>query len=81
MNTAWFILLGGLLIGYAILDGIDMGIGMLHLALGKTDGERRTNLNAIGPFWAGYEVWLPAARWSPPSRTCTRSRSAASIWC
>lgn len=61
MNTAWFILLGALLVGYAILDGIDLGIGMLHLALGKTDGERRTNLNAIGPFWAGYEVWLLAA--------------------
>ncbi len=61
MNTAWFILLGGLLIGYAILDGIDIGIGMLHLVLGKTDAERRTNLNAIGPFWAGYEVWLVVA--------------------
>jgi len=61
MNTAWFILLGGLLIGYAVLDGIDLGIGMLHLALGKTDGERRTNLNAIGPFWTGYEVWLVVA--------------------
>ncbi len=61
MNTAWFILLGGLLIGYAVLDGMSMGVGMLHLALGKTDAERRTNLNAIGPFWAGYEVWLLAA--------------------
>ncbi len=61
MNTAWFILLGGLLVGYAILDGIDLGIGMLHLALGKNDAERRTNLNAIGPFWTGYEVWLLVA--------------------
>ncbi len=61
MNTAWFILLGWLLIGYAVLDGIDLGIGMLHLALGKNDAERRTNLNAIGPFWAGYEVWLVVA--------------------
>ena len=61
MNTAWFILLGFLLVGYAVLDGIDLGIGMLHLVLGKTDGERRTNLNAIGPFWAGYEVWLLVA--------------------
>ncbi len=61
MNTAWFILLGGLLVGYAILDGIDLGVGMLHLFLGKTDAERRTNLNAIGPFWTGYEVWLVVA--------------------
>lgn len=61
MNTAWFVLLGGLLIGYAILDGIDLGIGILHLSLGKGDAERRTNLNAIGPFWTGYEVWLLTA--------------------
>lgn len=61
MNTAWFILLGAMLVGYAVLDGIDLGIGLLHLLLGKTDAERRTNLNAIGPFWTGYEVWLVAA--------------------
>jgi len=61
MNTAWFILLGSLFIGYAVLDGIDIGIGTLHLVLGRTDKERQTNLNAIGPFWAGYEVWLVVA--------------------
>lgn len=61
MNTAWFVLLGGLLIGYAILDGIDLGVGALHLTVGKSDGERRTHLNAIGPLWTGYEVWLVVA--------------------
>lgn len=61
MNTAWFIVLGGLLVGYAVLDGIDIGVGTLHLVLGRDDGERRTNLNAIGPFWTGYEVWLVVA--------------------
>ncbi len=61
MNTAWFIVLGLLLIGYAVLDGFDLGIGILHLVLGKDDGERRTNLNVIGPFWFGYEVFLLVA--------------------
>lgn len=61
MNTAWFIVLGTMLIGYAILDGFDLGVGTLHLILGRNDAERRTNLNAIGPFWFGYEVWLLVA--------------------
>ncbi|HEX5324896.1 MAG TPA: cytochrome d ubiquinol oxidase subunit II, partial [Capsulimonadaceae bacterium] len=61
MNTVWFIVLGALLTGYAVLDGIDLGVGALHLLVAKNDAERRTDLNAIGPVWAGYEVWLIAA--------------------
>lgn len=61
LNTVWFIVLGALLTGYAIFDGIDLGVGALHLLLGKNDAERRTNFNAIGPFWFGYEVWLLVA--------------------
>lgn len=61
MNTAWFIMLGVMLIAYAVLDGIDLGVGAMHLVLGKNDAERRTNFNAIGPFWFGYEVWLLVA--------------------
>ena len=61
LNTAWFVVLGGLLIGYAILDGFDLGIGTMHFALGRSDAERRTNLKVIGPFWFGYEVWLLVA--------------------
>jgi cytochrome d ubiquinol oxidase subunit II len=61
MNTIWFIALGILLIGYAVLDGLDLGVGALHLILGKTDEERRNNLRIVGPFWAGYEVWLISA--------------------
>jgi len=56
-NTIWFLLVGILLTGYAILDGFDLGVGMLHL-LTKTDQERRTMLNSIGPVWDGNEVWL-----------------------
>jgi cytochrome bd ubiquinol oxidase subunit II len=57
LNTTWFILVGVLFTGYAILDGFDLGIGALHLFT-KTDEERRIMLNTIGPIWDGNEVWL-----------------------
>ncbi len=57
LNTLWFILVGALFSGYAILDGFDLGVGILHL-LARDDRERRINLNAIGPVWDGNEVWL-----------------------
>jgi cytochrome d ubiquinol oxidase subunit II len=57
LNTIWFMLVGILLAGYAILDGFDLGIGALHL-LTKEDGQRRLMINAIGPVWDGNEVWL-----------------------
>lgn len=57
LNTIWFILVGVLFTGYAILDGFDLGVGALHLFT-KSDVERRTFLNAIGPVWDGNEVWL-----------------------
>jgi cytochrome d ubiquinol oxidase subunit II len=58
MATIWFFILVGLLIGYAVLDGFDLGVGALHLWLARTDEERRTLLNAIGPVWDANEVWL-----------------------
>ncbi|MBI1368566.1 MAG: cytochrome d ubiquinol oxidase subunit II [Planctomycetes bacterium] len=57
LNVIWFILLGVLLSGYAILDGFDLGVGMLH-PLARTDAERRVFINSIGPIWDGNEVWL-----------------------
>ena len=57
LNTIWFILIGVLFTGYAILDGFDLGIGALHLFT-KKDEERRIMLNSIGPVWDGNEVWL-----------------------
>jgi len=57
LNTIWFILVGILLTGYAVLDGFDLGIGALHLFTNK-DEERRLMINAIGPVWDGNEVWL-----------------------
>ncbi len=57
LNIVWYLLVGVLLTGYAILDGFDLGTGALHLFTNK-DEHRRILLNAIGPFWDGNEVWL-----------------------
>lgn len=53
----WFTVFVVLLTGYAILDGFDLGVGMLHL-FPKKDEDRRMMLNTIGPVWDGNEVWL-----------------------
>ena len=55
--TWWFLVVGGLFSGYAILDGFDFGAGAWHLFLEK-EKSRRIALNAIGPVWDGNEVWL-----------------------
>lgn len=57
LNTVWFLLVGVLIIGYAVLDGFDLGVGIFHL-LARNEQERRIHLNAIGPVWDGNEVWL-----------------------
>lgn len=57
LPVLWFLLVGVLLIGYSILDGFDLGAGMLLLRA-KKDQDRRMILNAIGPVWDGNEVWL-----------------------
>jgi cytochrome d ubiquinol oxidase subunit II len=57
LNNLWFVLLGVLLMGYAILDGFDLGVGIVHLGA-RTDHERRIFMNSIGPLWDGNEVWL-----------------------
>ena len=61
LQAAWFLLVGVLLVGYAILDGFDLGVGMQHLFTARTDRERRILLNSIGPVWDGNEVWLITA--------------------
>ncbi len=61
LATVWFLLVGCLLAGYAILDGFDLGTGVLHLIVARNDGERRQLLGAIGPVWDGNEVWLITA--------------------
>jgi cytochrome d ubiquinol oxidase subunit II len=61
LETAWFLVLTGMLAGYAILDGFDLGAGSLHLWLGRNARERAQVIDAIGPVWNGNEVWLIAA--------------------
>ncbi len=58
LNEVWFGLFIVIIAGYLILDGFDMGVGILLLPLARDDTERRTFLNSIGPVWDGNEVWL-----------------------
>ncbi|KAA2244583.1 cytochrome d ubiquinol oxidase subunit II [Chitinophaga agrisoli] len=60
LPTCWFLVIGGLITGYGVLDGFDLGAGALHLFFNKEES-RRTALNAIGPVWDGNEVWLVIA--------------------
>lgn len=61
METLWFGIVALMLAMYVILDGFDLGAGILHLFIAKSDDERRLILNAIGPVWDGNEVWILAA--------------------
>jgi len=61
METIWFLLVAVMLAVYLVLDGFDIGAGILHLVIARTDAERRLVLKTIGPVWDGNEVWLIAA--------------------
>jgi cytochrome d ubiquinol oxidase subunit II len=61
MQTLWFILVAFMLTTYVLLDGFDLGAGIIHLVAARTNTERRAILRAIGPVWDGNEVWLIAA--------------------
>ncbi len=61
LAEVWYVLLAGTLAVYVILDGFDLGAGMLHLFVAKTNAERNVVLRSIGPVWDGNEVWLLAA--------------------
>jgi len=58
LRVIWWVLLGVLLIGFALTDGFDMGVGALVPFVGKTDVERRVAINTIGPIWEGNQVWF-----------------------
>ncbi len=61
IETLWFCLLTFMLGMYFVLDGFDLGVGAVHLWLGKTEQERRLLIRSIGPVWDGNEVWLISA--------------------
>jgi cytochrome d ubiquinol oxidase subunit II len=61
METIWFCLVAVMISVYVLLDGFDLGAGVIHLLVAKTDEERRQVLASIGPVWDGNEVWLLAA--------------------
>ena len=60
LPTLWFCILSGMLAVYVVLDGFDLGAGIVHLGLTRTESERRAVFQAIGPVWDGNEVWLIA---------------------
>lgn len=60
VHELWFVVLAFMLAGYAVLDGFDLGVGSLHLFIGRTAAERGRAIDSIGPVWSGNEVWLLA---------------------
>jgi cytochrome d ubiquinol oxidase subunit II len=58
LRVIWWLLIGVLLIGFAIMDGFDLGVGILLPFVARTDGERRIAINSVGPVWEGNQVWL-----------------------
>ena len=60
MLLTWFLLVAVMLAAYVVLDGFDLGVGVLHLFLARTDAERVLLIRTIGPVWDGNEVWLLA---------------------
>ncbi len=61
IHELWFVALAFMFAGYAVLDGFDLGVGALHLFVGRNAEERGRAIDAIGPVWNGNEVWLLAA--------------------
>jgi cytochrome d ubiquinol oxidase subunit II len=61
LKIIWWLLIGVLLIGFAIMDGHDMGVGTLLPFVGRTDLERRVVINTVGPHWDGNQVWFVSA--------------------
>jgi len=60
MGFIWFWLVAIMIVGYVVLDGFDLGVGILHVFLARTEQERQTAIHSIGPVWDGNEVWLLA---------------------
>jgi len=61
METLWFMIVAAMVAAYVVLDGFDLGAGVIYLGVARTDEDRRRIMRAIGPVWDGNEVWLLAA--------------------
>src|ERR1700724_3501234 len=61
MGTLWFWIVALMLAAYVVLDGFDIGVGIIYLFVARTEEERQQSIRAIGPVWDGNEVWLLAA--------------------
>lgn len=87
LRFIWWLLIGILLIGFAVADGFDMGVGMLTRFLGRNDTERRIMINAIAPHWDGNQVWLITAggalfaAWPMVYAAAFSGFYVAMIWC
>ena len=61
MGFVWFWIVAAMLVAYVVLDGFDLGVGILHMFVARTEQERQLMLRTIGPVWDGNEVWLMAS--------------------
>ncbi|MFZ0211306.1 MAG: cytochrome d ubiquinol oxidase subunit II [Candidatus Acidiferrales bacterium] len=61
MGTVWFCLVALMLTAYVVLDGFDLGVGVVHFLAARSEGERRLIMRTVGPYWDANEVWLLAA--------------------
>ena len=78
LRLIWWLFIGVLLVGFAIMDGQDMGVGSLLPFLGKNDTDRRCMINSVAPHWDGNQVWLltgfctalPSRAFTGPCSSC-----------
>lgn len=77
LRLIWWLIIGVILIGFAVSDGFDMGVGTLLPFIAANDTEKRILLNSVGPHWEGNQVWLILAggRCLPRGLWCTPQRS------
>jgi cytochrome d ubiquinol oxidase subunit II len=91
MATLWFLIVLLMVAAYVVLDGFDLGAGVIYLGAAKTPVERRNIMRAIGPVWDGNEVWLIAAGGTlyfafprlstPPASAASTCRSSSCSGC
>src|SRR5262245_18527979 len=61
LQTIWFIVVAVFWVGFFVLEGFDFGVGALHMWIGRSENERRVEINTIGPWWDGNVLWLVVA--------------------